>query len=363
MIGGKRLLITSAFSFLLCFTLFGASTVHRGRNEGTMNIPASNVVGNGNITLSGGMYGGYGTIGRRANPSIGAVVGISDIMQLRASTSFANFKGLGTTEAHFQLTTPGNDHLRFFGLAIAGSLYLSTAADTISRSTVSGKPDYNSYLLPSAVVDFDWLALFRSFPLKTYILFSMVDEPELLYRYDQISLKTGIEWKMSSNSWFCEIGAGLYKEKTLGSTPGDPSYQQRVVWFEPGLRYRFFERCSALGSLHLAVYQQLKERRSLPTTAIRAAGIMEFPLLFRETNTEAIRTLVFMNREKEKKKDHVEQNIEQGRRVESGLDRQFKTLEMKSGIPDSSQEAEELKKREEIQKKMNDIEKMLEESQ
>jgi hypothetical protein len=49
--------------------------------------------------------------------------------------------------------------------------------------------------------------------------------------------------------------------------------------------------------------------------------------------------------------------------VESGLDREFKTLNLKSDIPDSEQEKAELKKREEIQKKMDEIEKLLEEIQ
>ena len=41
----------------------------RGRNEGTMNMPASNAIGNGNITVYAGGFGSYGTIGTIIDPT------------------------------------------------------------------------------------------------------------------------------------------------------------------------------------------------------------------------------------------------------------------------------------------------------
>ena len=366
----RRLSVVLAGCLFFVSSLSGEATVNRGRNEGTMNIAASNVIGNGNITLSAGSSGHYVRRGKnldsggfRVDPTIGLQVGISNILEFRAQTAFTNFNGLGTTEAHAQITLPGNDRLRFFGAAIRGDLFLSTAVDTISSSASSGKPEYNSYLTPSATLDMDWLSLFKFFPLKTYLHFSMADEPVLLYRYEQLLFATGFEWKMRNNSYFVDIGAGFYKEKKLETYPGDSIYGQRIVWFEPGIRYRLFGKFSLLGSFRMAGYQKLKEHRPLPSTMLKGTFQIVIPLHFKETNTEAIRTLVFMEREKVEKKNTITTNFEQGKRVESGFGKEFKSLQLKSYLPGVEQEKEEMKKRQEIQQKMDEIEKLLEETQ
>jgi hypothetical protein len=358
------------FCLILCSILLAESTVKRGRNEGTLNIAASNVVGNGNITLTTGSYGDYLRFGQRhdsagfrINPTLGLIVGISNILEFRAQTAFTNFSELGTSEAHIQFTTPGNDRLRFFGIALCGDLYLSTSPDSIGSSAAAGKPEYNSFMKPSATLDLDWLALFKSFPLKNYFHFSMVDDATLLYSYDQLSFIAGGEWKMYDNSWFVDVGAGFYKEKTNGRYKGDSSYAQQQVWFEPGLRYRLFGQFSVLCGFRVTVWQKLKELRPLPSTMLQGAVRLDIPLLFKETNTEAIRTLVFMEREKVEKKNTITTSFEQGKRVETALEKDLKSLELKSDIPDSDQEKEEMKKREEIQQKMDEIEKLLEEIQ
>lgn len=350
-------------SLLLCTGLFAQTTLKRGRNEGTMNISASNSIGNGNITVYPGASGSYGTIGARMEPTIGICVGIASMIQISGKIAIADFKGLGTSEAHLQLTTPGNDRLRFFGGAFCGDLYLTTAVDTISTSATSGKPEYSSFMLPSGILDLDWLALFKSVPLKTYVAVGLADEPALLFRYQQISIKTGMEWKMYQSSAFIDFGAGFYREKGMGAFTGDEGYNQRIAWVEPGVRYRFFGAYSLLGSLRITGYQALKNKNPLPTSIIRAAAIMDIPLLFRETNTEAIRTLVFMERKKELKKDNIAKNIEQGKRVDNSIDSELKLLNMKSGLPDSDAEKEALQKREAIQQKLDELEKLLDESQ
>ena len=200
-----RILAVLAGCFFLVLPVSGEATVNRGRNEGTMNIAASNAIGNGNISLSAGTYGHYlqqgrnlDSIGFRVDPTVGLQIGISNILEFRAQTAFTNFSGLGTSDAHVQFTLPGNDRLRFFGAALCGDLYLSTTVDTISSSATSGKPEYNSFMRPSVTLDMDWLALFKSFPLKTYLHFSMADEPALLHRYEQLSFASGFEHMLNS---------------------------------------------------------------------------------------------------------------------------------------------------------------------
>lgn len=360
---GAGLIRILVVSLAVCTGLFGQSALKRGRNEGTMNIPASNVIGNGNITIYTGGSGSYGTIGAFLDPTFGACVGIANIMQISGKIDVRNFKGLGTSEAHLQLTTPGNDRLRFFGCALSGDLYLTTAVDTISASATLGKPEYSSFMLPSILLDLDWLALFKTFPLKTYLFVGMADEPNLLFQYQQIAIKTGLEWKMYESSGFLDIGAGFYKEKGKEAFAGDDSYNQRVAWLEPGVRYRFFGAYSLLGSLRITAYQALKDKNPVPTSIIRAAVVLDIPLLFKETNAEAIRTLVFLERKKELKKDNVTRNIEQGQSVDKAIDKEVNSLNMNSDVPNSDQEKDALQKREAIQRKLDDLEKLLDETQ
>jgi hypothetical protein len=353
-----------AVSLCISAGLFGQTTLKRGRNEGTMNIPATNVIGNGNVTVYAGGSGSYGVVsGASGDPAFGICVGIANILQISGKIAFADFRGLGTSEAHLQITTPGNDRLRFFGGALCGDLYLTTAADTISVSATAGKPEYNSFMLPSVILDFDWLALFKTFPLKTYLAVGMADEPDQLYRYQQISAKAGIEWKMYESCGFLDIGAGLYKEKGNGAFAGDLGYIQRTVWFEPGVRYRFYGAYSLLGSLRFTAYEAIKENNPLPVPFVRASAVMDIPLLFKETNTEAIRTLVFMERKKELKKDTITRNMEQGKSADNGLEKELRSLDMNSEVPDADQEKEAVRKREAIQQKLDDLEKLLDETQ
>jgi hypothetical protein len=179
---GKMTALFLAVLLLSGTAIFGESTMKRGRNEGTINIPASNAIGNGNITVYAGTLGSYGTIGTIVDPGVSACIGLADIMQISGKMTFTNFKGLGTSEAHLLLTTPGNDRLRFFGCALSGDLFLTTTVDTLSSTSTAGKPEYGSFMLPSGIVDLDWLALNKAIPLKTYFAASLADEPGQLYR-------------------------------------------------------------------------------------------------------------------------------------------------------------------------------------
>ena len=237
-------------------------------------------------------------------------------------------------------------------------MYLSTVEDTVTEEAGAGRPDYNSYIRPSLIVDLDWIALNRYLPLKTYLSLSMADNPDMLFLYEQLSFKAGFEWKTSANSLILDIGYGLYKEKKNGGFPGDKSFLQQKMWIEPGMRYRLLGRLSVLGSLRMLLFQKVKSQRPLPANYIRASGYIELPLLYRETNTEAIRTMVFVEREKEKRKDVVTKSIEQQKSLKPDFDISLEGVG--SEIPDADQEKDALQKREEIQQKMDEIESLLE---
>lgn len=335
-----------------------AQEVKRGRNEGTVNIQPSNVAGNGNMTLRGTFEASLIKPKSQVQSAIFCNVGISEMMQCYVSTSIVNFKKLGMTEAHIQLTSPGNNGLRFFGVALSADLYLSTAMDTITGEAVSGRPDFHSYIRPSLICDQDWIAVNKKTNLKTYQAFTMADNADLLFLYEQISIKLGAECKMYKHSFFIDLGVGLYKEKKTDRYAGDRRFNQQKIWMEPGARFRIANRFSLLPSIKILLMQRVKINRPLPAQYLSLAVSFEAPVIFRETNTEAIRTLNFMDKEKEKAKDLITRNIEQRRTIKTDFEMSFE--ELAPGEDDDDMEKENLRKKEEIQKKMEEIEKMLE---
>jgi hypothetical protein len=350
---------------------YGASapqsgSVKRGRNEGTLAIGPSNVIGNGNITAYADITSGYSTQAIRFDPAIGGTIGAGGIIQLSGQVIPLGTKGMGPMEAHLQITYPGNDLMRFFGLAINGDLFLSTSVDTISPSANADRPDYMPSLMPSLVMDADWLSLNKRLPLKTYLYAGMADNPQLLYRYNQIALKAGIEWKMYQHSIFVDGGCGLYKETAnkLTRNVADTRYEQYCGWIQPGGRYRLLNRFSILGGVRMALYKKQKAAFPLEPDLFAVSLRLEAPLYYRETNTEAIRTLVFVEQEKEKKQA-----------ADSAMARtegDYFSTTFKLNIPgdkgaaetfDYAKEKQDLiKEREEIQEKMDEIEKILEET-
>ncbi|MBD3393746.1 MAG: hypothetical protein GF418_16560 [Chitinivibrionales bacterium] len=339
-----------------------AKTVVRGRNEGTARISASNVLGNGNITAFADLGGGVSKEALSAVARLGGHIGIAGIMQLTAGASVIDYQKLGPADAHLTITLPGNDKLRFFGLSVSGDLYLSTSQDTVSLGADSTRPLYSPFLMPSLVADLDWIARPKQMPLKTYLSIGLVDDPQLLYRYTQLAAAAGAEWKTYQHSVFVDAGVSLYKEKRNKLDPGDDGFEQFRVWIEPGGRYRIRSRFSIIASLGVTVYQQLKNNTALEPHIASLSVSFEAPILFKETNTEAIRTLVFMEQKEQQETDSFAENVESGRGLLGEIDTMISGLEEGGETFDYSKEREDLaKRRKEIQKKMAEIEQILKE--
>jgi hypothetical protein len=369
MMGNRFLQLHAIWLVLLsALTAFGADAV-RERNEATFFCDASNVAGSGNIMLFSLFDGFVGHHQGGLVPVAGGQLGIGGIMQFKAQVSFPSFSSIGLAQAHLQLTIPGNDRLRPFGAAIIGDLYLSTALDTISATADPTKPDYNPFLRASLVGDIDWLALLSWLPLKTYFEVSLADDPELLYRYNQLAGRAGFEWKMYQHSIFCDAGAGLYMENAnkLNGNSADKKFEQYYAWVAPGGRYRLFKRFSIVGGTRFLVYQHLKSDNENPLEPVyfSASVKAEIPLYYRETNTEAIRTLVFMEREKEKKKQTVAvaKSTGAGRDYLGDFGMSLGELGDTAQVQRDAADAEAKKRREMVQKKMDEIEQMIKETE
>ncbi|MBD3422695.1 MAG: hypothetical protein GF398_21480 [Chitinivibrionales bacterium] len=338
-----------------------AGTVRRGRNEGTLSIPASNVMGNGNISAYAHLLTRIGVDGFGFDPAIGGQIGLGGILQMSGQIIPVGTDGLGPIEAHLQATLPGNDELRLFGIAARADLYLSTTIDTITQNADSTKPEFNPHLLPSLIVDLDWLRLVERFPLKTYFMASMADNPLLLHRYDQLHFCFGAEWKMYQHSLYGSIGTGLYKEKKNKFYPGgDDRYRQFYTYVEPGGRFRFLNRFSILGSVKVGLFKGVKQDYELKPDYLTISLKVVGPIYFKETNTEAIRTLIFMEQAKSKKKDDLEESIATQKHHFEDLGLGLSGIEQENETFDYKDEREKLvKQRREIQKKMDEIEQLL----
>jgi hypothetical protein len=331
-------------------------TVKRGRDEATISVPASNVMGNGNIDLFVASDARYSLSGFAFDPVIGGRIGISDLMQLTGQFIPIAKSALGPVEAHLQITSLDNDKLRFFGAALSADLFLSSAQDTMSQSAQANKPQYNPYLAASIIADLDWPALWKPLPIKTYAYFGMVDNADLLPRYDQLALRAAIEWKMFQHSAFACLGAGFYKEKSGRTKPADASYGQNYVWIEPGGRYRLFGMLSLMGSVKMALFENAKAKDPFQPELFKVTLKAEVPILFRETNTEAIRTLVFIERKKEKSSDAFEKKVASGKSIINGMSASL--MGEKDSVDASDIDVKEaiVKRREETQKKMDEVE-------
>jgi hypothetical protein len=344
---------------VLATLLLGAANgqkVLRGRDEATLSVPASNVMGNGNIDIFAASDARYSVSGFGFDPIIGGQIGISDIMQLNGQFIPISKSALGPVEAHLKITSPDNDNLRFFGAAFSADLYLSSTADTMSQTAQTNKPEYNPYLAASIIADLDWLALWKLLPIKTYLYLGMVDNASMLVKYDQVALRAGLEWKMFRNGAFACIGAGFYKGKSSRTQPADASYAQNYVWIEPGARYRLFSRLSLVGSVKLALFETAKAVDPFQPELFKITIRAEAPILFKETNTEAIRTLVFMERKKEKTDDSLEKKVATGKNIISGMSASLIGGADSLETSDVDMKTARIKRREETQKKMDEVE-------
>lgn len=366
--------IIRKFLFLLTVFITGSlnsfaeETVKRGRNEGTLFIPASNVMGNGNITAYADLGGNLSTNALEGNADCGATIGIAGLLQFNIQTSFINFSRIGPTEAHLQLTLPGNNRLRFAGFALIGDLFLSTSLDTIDETADATKPEYNPYPLFSLIADLDWLARPKKLPIKSYVSFSLADNPRFLYEYKQIAAKSGIELKMYQHSIFFDIGVGMFKEKH-SKLLEKPKYDQKYVWISPGGRYRLRNRFSLLANFRCTVYRDIDEdKRNNSLNQLNWLSLQvkfEAPILFRETDSEAIRTMVFIEKRKaEKEALRYSEGTDFKKTINNKLEQTLSDLKEEDETFDYKKEKEDLlKRREQIETIMEEIEELLKEEE
>ncbi len=358
------ILITTAVALMYAPGISALETVRRGRAEAVPGIRTSNVPGNGNISTYLHFDNRVSRQALASRMNLGAGIGLAELMSLHAQGSVVNFRSLGPLEVHLQMTTPGNDNLRFFGIGASADLYLSTTPDTTAVGASEEKPVYSPFLLPSFMMDLDWPALNKNLPLKTYFQLSLLNDAELYHEYSQLSFRLAAEWKGYQHSLYGSVHTALFRRRTKRGVRGDTGYEQMYITVEPGGRYRVFDKFSILGSIGLTVYKRVRENFQPSPPLVSASLTFEVPLIFRETNAEAIRTLVFLERRgKESDADYAGRTTGDSTVVKK-LQPSLNYLEEEEESFDYGEEEQRLyEKRKAIREKVREIEELLEETE
>lgn len=287
---------------VLALSLCVPAQVKRSRAESVPDLIASNTVGFGDIWLaSSAALISRSNGGTALEPYQAVGFGLSQNMSIFAGA--VPFEGdikklIGRGDAHLKLTLPDNDNLRLFGLAVQGDLVLSTEQDTVSRGQDSKRPAYAPRAGLTVALDADLIKRFRTLPLKVYLNWSMFDNDRLLVRFSQQSWRGGVEYKGPRHSGFLAFRYGLYKP--IVNDPGvkEGGYDEYLFALMPGGRYRILSRFSLTGSALFTVAAKRLPRSDFYYDRFSFKVGLEFPLFYRETNTEAIRSMIFLETRK-----------------------------------------------------------------
>jgi hypothetical protein len=139
------------------------------------------------------------------------------------------------------------------------------------------------------------------------------------------------------------------------------------VWISPGGRYRLGKRFSILANFRFTVYRDIDESRknnSLNLIDYLSLNVkFEAPIIFRETDTEAIRTMVFIEKKKvEKEAQQFTQGTEFENEINTKFEKTLSDLKEEDETFDYKKEKDSLvKRREKVEAIMEGIEDMLQE--
>lgn len=266
----------------------------RSRTEDLVDVRASNTEGFSNIWVgldlpvelrdSNAIF---------VEPRLCGRVGLASLLHLSGSTGIPKGRTLGTTEVHAQITLPGNDRLRFVGLGASGDMLLTIVANPGDLT-----PAFHPYLGFTLIADVDLIAKLPWLPLKFYANLTNLGAENIMLHFAPLSALGGMEYKGSRHSLFAGGQIMLLKQnQILGQPPPSKKYDQVLFYVFPGLRYRFSDRISLVGRARLLLLS-VGDSPLLPQRTIGVSVSADMPLLFKDTDSEALRSLIFMERKR-----------------------------------------------------------------
>jgi len=298
----------------------------RSRSEGIPGISASNTLGTGNIWFGAGTKMFMQTIGVQKDlsnfsgndsnssvekdfivvPHINGTIGLTGFVQIEINSIPYDGKKIGLTMASLKLTIPGKDNLRYFGLA--GKLNVALATEENVFTTLEETPAFDPILTFTGIADVDFIKKHPSLPLKLYFNYSNHDNFKLHNIYQQHHAGIALEYKDNNGSLYLRTGAAFYKEKkTIPNPSPDPDFRSPLFDMGLGIKKRFkegipfvlsadinFDPVSPLGFLDSELHKPFQIDLTI-----------KIPVFYKETNTEALRSLIYSEQLRLKNKNKI----------------------------------------------------------
>lgn len=310
-------------AFLAAWVQAVSAAQMRSRAEAVPGMQASNTVGLGDIWVSAGMvstfrvrpvanevlarqvdsayrddfrqlYGSENRLGREIllAPELGATIGLANFLHLEVSGVPWDGEKLGATTARLQITLPGNDNLRVFGIGASLDATLSTEEDIYSRGATT--PGFDPLFSFSVMADLDWIKVLPSAPFKFYFNYASLDDYRLAHAYAQHRFALAGEYKGSRRGYWIRLATLLYRPLATRFNP-DPSGAWLPPFYELGVGFRTMmgNRVSFTAEASLDPAHPISFYDREASKPPRFSVAFSAPLVYNETRAEAIRALIF----------------------------------------------------------------------
>lgn len=240
------------------------------------------------------LYGGGEKMGRDMLliPSLKATLGLAEFLQFEVENVPWDGEKIGASRAGLKLTTPGNDDLRVFGLAIMAEATLSTEEDIYSRGETT--PGFDPLFHFGAAVDIDLIKKTPTLPLKLFFNWNNLADYRLAHAFKQQLLATALQWKGYRREYFGRFGLTWYKPLATRFDPFPNSeWTGPHVEFGFGTRWFFGERLWGCAEVSFDPVQPLAFYSDPTHSPPKFFVGVELPVMFQETQAEALRALIY----------------------------------------------------------------------
>jgi hypothetical protein len=326
--------------WILFLAVLSYSAPKRSRAEAIPGMHASNTAGLGDIWLQTGVTGLFRVtpvshyqllglvdsayrsdaqslagekeqMGRDVQlaPSLKATIGLAEFLSLEVENVPWDGEKIGASRAGLLLTTPGNDDLRVFGVAVMADATLSTEEDIYSRGETT--PGFDPLFHYGIVADADFIKWTPTLPIKLYLNWNTLSEYRLAHAFKQQWLAGGLEWKGYRREYYSHIGFTWFKALSTRFNP-DP----KTDWEGPhsdlalGTRWFFGDRFWGNAEISFDPIRPLAFYSDATHSPPRFFVGFDIPVVFQETRAEAVRALIYNEelRRQARRKDMLSPN-------------------------------------------------------
>jgi hypothetical protein len=261
---------------------------------------------------------------------------------------------IGQGDAHLKLTVPNNNQLRFLGLGGQLDVVLSAEQDVTTAGQNINRPRYPVQIGGTAIADFDFIALRPDLPFKAYLNLTNLPDYRQASAFSQLGAKLGFEYRLYTISLFAGLEHHLFSlrsgldtlairdagQNTLTTAFLEQGgFSQNATFASLGLRYRYAPRWwkeggnivmryikeTFKGTSGLAQVRFRMRETSLGLEKLTETGWEELmhtprwqmklrldvPVFFRETNAEAVRAMIYLEKEKTKRVERAKSREQQ----------------------------------------------------